>query len=146
MNSKSIGVVSEAAAIFSLTASGRHVLIPFGNNQRYDLAYEDNGRFVRAQVKTCRLKNGSIIFKTSSVNPLTGARRQYVDEADVFVVHCPETGGTYLVPVEECGASAHSLRVGPYRGGPKTTSRYAKEYEIITQQSAVVQPGTTLDS
>ena len=43
------------------------MLIPFGDNQRYDLVVEREGNFVRVQCKTGRVrKEGQILFNTCS--------------------------------------------------------------------------------
>jgi hypothetical protein len=53
--------------VAALVAVGKHVLLPFGDNLRYDLAYEEeDGSFVRVQCKTGRLVDGVILFPTSS--------------------------------------------------------------------------------
>jgi hypothetical protein len=89
---------------------------------------DEGGKLVRAQVKTGRLADGVITFKTSSVNGFTGKRTGYEGGADIFLVYCPETEGVYRVPVEGAPASSMSLRVEPARGGPKLTLRWAKDY------------------
>lgn len=128
MNPKAIGELSEGVVLAHLLKMGTPVLLPFGNNQRYDFVLDEGGRFVRAQVKTGRLANGCITFKTSSVNGFTGKRTGYTGSADIFLVYCPETDGVYRVPVSDCGSSAMSLRVDAPRGGPKTTIRWARDY------------------
>ena len=129
MNPKAVGEISEGVVLGALLKQGKTVLMPFGNNQRYDLVIDEDGTFVRAQVKTGRLRNGVICFNTSSVNGFTGKRTVYDGQADVFLVYCPETDGVYNIPVSECGVSVTSLRVEP---GKKDVSgsRWAKDYQI----------------
>lgn len=130
MNPKAVGELSEGIVLAHLLRKGIPVLMPFGNNQRYDFVTDEDGSFVRVQVKTGRLANGCVSFKTSSVNGFTGKRTTYVGGADVFMIYCPETGTVYRVPVSECGNSMTSLRVDPPRGGPKTTLRWARDYVV----------------
>ncbi len=67
MNSKGIGEKTEAKIISCLVLKEKVVLIPFGDNQRYDIVIEDDdGTFKRIQCKTGRLKNGAIKFPTCS--------------------------------------------------------------------------------
>jgi hypothetical protein len=62
-DTKTIGDRSEAQVLATLIDAGYHVAIPFGENHRYDFIVEDpNGRLLRIQVKTGRLKNGAIRF------------------------------------------------------------------------------------
>ncbi len=130
MNPKAIGELSEGIALAHLLKNGAVVLLPFGNNQRYDLVIDEGGVFVRAQVKTGRLRNGRVVFKTNSVNGFTGKRRDYLGGADVFLVYCPETDEVYRIPVSDCGHTGASLRINAPKGGPKTTLRWAKDYVI----------------
>ena len=129
MNTKGIGEVSEGIVLAHLLKSGRTVLLPFGNNQRYDLVVDEDGTFVRVQVKTGRLERGCVVFNTSSVNGFTGKRTTYAGTADVFMVYCPATGGVYRVPVAECGASMMSLRVDPAAKN-WSTIHWAKDYLV----------------
>jgi len=130
MNPKAVGEISEGMVLAALVKRGKVVLMPFGNNQRYDFVIDEGGRFERAQVKTGRLANGVITFKTSSVNGFTGKRTTYEGGADVFLVYCPETDTVYRVPVNDVGTSMASLRVDPAKGGSKTGSRQAKDYAL----------------
>ena len=54
MNSKHVGDTSEAQVIAALLKMGKNVLLPFGDNQRYDVVIEEKGKFIRIQVKTAR--------------------------------------------------------------------------------------------
>lgn len=130
MNPKGIGEISECMVLAALIKQGKVVLIPFGNNQRYDLVIDEDGTFVRVQVKTGRLINGVVKFQACSINGFTRERRNYRDQADVFCVYCPETDAVYRVPVSSIGRRQGSLRVSPTKGGPKTTIRWAEDYLV----------------
>jgi hypothetical protein len=48
MNSKAKGEISEGVILGHLIKSGRNMLIPFGNNKRYDLVEDKGeGKFAR---------------------------------------------------------------------------------------------------
>jgi hypothetical protein len=131
MNPKAIGEVSEGVVLALLIKRGHPVLIPFGNNQRYDLVVDlGEGRFERVQVKTARIRNGCVTFKTSSVNGFTGARRDYANQADAFYAYCPDDERVYRVPVGICGKSMVTLRVAPARGGPSGRIRLASDFVV----------------
>lgn len=130
LNPKAIGERSEGIVLAELMKLGCVVLLPFGNNQRYDLVVDEEGTFVRVQVKTCWWKNGCVGFKTNSVNAFTGQRKTYFGEADVFMVYSEYTGKVYRLPVAEAGSSATHLRVDPIRGGATSGIRWAKDYEL----------------
>jgi PD-(D/E)XK endonuclease len=75
--------VSEGVVLAHLLKRGYVALLPFGNNQRYDFVIDDGDTFVRAQVKTGRLKDGIVIFKTSSVNGFTDKRTTCAGRRDL---------------------------------------------------------------
>lgn len=133
---KAIGDQTTAFVLARLVQVYEQVLLPFGENQRYDLVVEDRGEFIRVQCKTGRLRNGAVFFPTCSTSYLTrsdGARptqRHYRDAADVFGVYCPETDVVYLVPVAAVGTRMAALRVHPTRNNQSKKVRWAREFEV----------------
>jgi hypothetical protein len=127
-----VGQRTEAAILAELVRRGYSVLLPFGTNQRYDLVLDLDGRFVRAQCKTGRLRKGVVLFSTKSVQANTRriVVRDYKADADVFVVYCPDTRRLYCVPVEEAPTGYMYLRVEPTRNGQKHRVRWASNYEL----------------
>lgn len=128
-----VGERTEGAILSELVRRGYCVLVPFGVNQRYDLVIDLDGEFVRAQCKTGCLRGGVVEFRTRSVRSNTArtATRGYVGEADIFLVHCPDTGGIYSVPVNDAPRGGHMyLRVDPTRNGQTQGVRWAKTYEL----------------
>lgn len=101
-------------------------------NQRYDLVLDLSGKFVRAQCKTGRLRNGVVAFRTVSIrsNTRRNFTRGYSGEADLFLVYCPETGRIYAVPVDEAPAGHGYLRVEPTQNGQESGIHWAHEYEL----------------
>lgn len=131
-NTKAVGNVTEAMVLAALTKAGHHVLIPWGDNLRYDLALDNNGSFVRVQCKTGRLQNGAIVFSVAStVGRMGTGHRTYADEADMFGVYCPETDGVYLVPVVGCGNRECSLRVTATKNNQRSGVRLAADYLVV---------------
>ena len=127
-----VGLRIEAVIVAELTRRGIAVLQPCSFNHRYDLVLDLQGQFVRAQCKTGRLRDGVVRFNTVSTrcNARRAIRRDYRDDVDVFLVHCPDTGGTYAVPVEEAAAGVASLRVRPTDNGQASGVRWARDYEL----------------
>jgi hypothetical protein len=89
----------------ALYSAGFTVLVPFGENTRYDLVIDEGVDLARVQCKTGRLRNGAVWFSTCSSyahHRSPGARtRTYIGEVDYFAVHSPETGGVYLIPIQD---------------------------------------------
>ena len=129
MNPKTVGEISEGQVVAALLRLGKVVLTPFGDNQRYDLVVEEDGVFIRVQVKTGRLRNNTIQFNTSSTTYEKGWK-DYRGSADVFGVYCHETDTVYIVPVLECGHREARLRLKPTKNGQKTNVRIASHYEL----------------
>lgn len=131
-NPKSIGELTEAMVLAALLRAGKTVLKPFGDNQRYDLVVDEEGKFQRIQCKTGRLKNGVIFFSTRSV---AGGKkiyiRTYVGQIEFFGIYCPETDKCYLVPITECGINNTSIRVETGKNPRHKRSRNAKDFEIM---------------
>ncbi len=127
-----VGQRSEGAIIAELVRRGYHVLVPFGVNQRYDLVIDVDGRFVRAQCKTGRLRAGSVVFATRSVlsNTRRSICRDYAGQADLFLVYCPETDGVYVVPVKEASMSHMSLRVEPTSNRQAQGINWARDFQL----------------
>jgi hypothetical protein len=129
-----IGDRTEAIVIAALVRLGHRVLRPLSANQRYDLVLDLGGRFLRAQCKTGRLRNGAIEFSVRSCRSNRNATfvRSYTgEEADVFLVHCPETDRIYAVPVGDSGAlRTMSLRVAAPANGQSKGIRWAADHEL----------------
>jgi hypothetical protein len=132
---KDIGDRSTLAIILALREHGFRVLLPFGENTRYDLAIERAGVFARVQCKTGRLIAGAVCFRTASSyyhhpRPKMPAKH-YKGQVDYFAVFCPETGNVYLVPIDDLQPLTQaSLRVEPTRNRQADRIRWAAEYAL----------------
>ena len=117
---KAVGDRTTLAVMLALHEVGYTLLVPFGENTRYDLVVDDGNRFARVQCKTGRLRAGAIRFKVRSSyahhpNPKL-LRRDYEGQVDYFGVYCPETSGVYLVPFAAAALKTQAaLRVDPPR-------------------------------
>jgi hypothetical protein len=132
-DTKSVGDFSEVAALHALASAGYLVAIPFGENQRYDLIIEKEGILSRVQVKTGRLRRGSITFNCFSSHLHRGgvACRRYTGEIEYFAVYCPETKETYLIPPGDVDVLRASLRVSPSRNRQVKGVRFASQYKVF---------------
>jgi PD-(D/E)XK endonuclease len=127
-----VGQRTEAAILSELVRRGYSVLLPFGVNQRYDLVLDLDGKFVRAQCKTGRLRGGSIEFSPRSVRANRSGvfTRSYQGDVEIFLVHCPQVDRIYAVPVEETPRSHMALRLKPARNGQARRTHPAEKYEL----------------
>jgi hypothetical protein len=129
MNPKAKGEITEAVILAELMKRGKVVLLPFGNNQRYDLLIDDGGTFTRVQCKTGRLINHCVRFYTRSVNGFTGKKRGYRGEIDLFMVYCPDNQKIYAINVNDAPESEMYLRIHPSRNGQRVGVFFASDYE-----------------
>jgi PD-(D/E)XK endonuclease len=138
-NPKAIGERSQAYITAKLLEVGYNVLIPYGDNTRYDLVIEDaDGQFWRVQCKTGWVENDGayIAFKTASSYYHTKAgrtshgRRDYRGQVEYFAVYCPDTGKVYPVPIDHVGTASANLRLLPTGNKQEKNVRWAKDYEL----------------
>jgi hypothetical protein len=138
-DNKSVGERSQAIILARLSEVGYSVMIPFGENHRYDLVIEDgDGNFHRIQCKTGCISNGSIDFNTASNyyhHPRKGEkvdyrRKDYKGQIDFFAVYSPDTKKVYLVPVDHIPITEGRLRLEPTKNNQEKYVRWAKDYEL----------------
>ena len=134
MNTKAVGDASVAQVMASLIKKGKKVLIPFGDNDRYDFVLDDDGKFLRVQGKTGKLKNGVVRFLTSSTTRKSKnagwSKKSYHGQIDLFGVYCPQNDKCYLISIDELpNVNEAKLRVEPAKK-MKPDIRWAKDYEI----------------
>ena len=127
-----VGVQTEAVILAELVRRGYRVLLPFGQNQRYDLVVEIDGCFTRVQCKTGRLRNGCVIFSANSVRSNThrSVLRDYKDDVELFIVHCPDTGGIYVIPIDDVTRTQGTLRIEPTANSQGKHVRWARDYQL----------------
>jgi hypothetical protein len=138
MHPKQKGDVTTARVMAALIAAGFRVLVPWGENHRYDLVIEDTqGTFYRIQCKTARLVTGCLAFNSSSTgNPNDPSRHNYLGQADFFGLFAPDLDKCYLVPVEKVATVEVRLRLEPTRNNQSKGVTWAATYEISPQISA----------
>jgi hypothetical protein len=127
MQTRVIGERTEGIVLAELLKRGYTVSIPFGGSQRYDFILDDGQRLLKAQCKTGRMRQGTLVFNTCSVNGLTHVKADYRGQIDVFLVYSSDTAKVYVVPVDEVGRREGWLRVAP---STKPNVRIAVDFEL----------------
>jgi hypothetical protein len=127
-----VGQRTEGAILSVLIRRGYSVLVPFGVNQRYDLVLDCDGRLLRAQCKTGRLRDGVVQFSSQSVQSNTrGTKtRSYTGQVDLFIVFCTDNERVYVIPADEVPSCEMYLRIDPPRNRQGKRVRWAKDYEL----------------
>ena len=67
-------------------------------------------------------------------------QRHYRGQVDAFAVYCRETGGVYLIPIEELPLDRAHLRVSAPLNGQRKRVRFAKDNEIATLNCIAADP------
>lgn len=132
MNSKDVGDATVGSILAAFLHAGLAVLIPFGDNERYDLVVEENKRFYKIQCKTLRdTKKGAMAFSTCSSYAHRGrGRKNYKGEIDYFAAYSKALNKVYLVSVNDVGNTECTLRVFPTDNNQKENIRWAADYEF----------------
>jgi PD-(D/E)XK endonuclease len=131
---KDVGDRTTLAVMLALHMAGHTVLVPSGENTRYGLVFDDGNRLARVQCKTARFRSGAVVFKAASSyahhRSAQITRRGYQGEIDYFGVHCPETGGVYLIPIGDVPGTDVRLRLEPALNGQQKGVHPAETYEF----------------
>ena len=132
MNSKTKGELSEAKALYEFQKHNIPVCLPWGDNQRYDMIAEFNGKLNRIQVNTSNEEeNGSIkCYCRSSKNHTTNkVCSTYQGEVDYFVFYNQTYDKIAIVPIEEIGdKTVISLRITEPKNGQKKGIKFFDDY------------------
>lgn len=132
MNSKSIGNIGEAKALCKFVELGIPVYIPFGDNEKADLIAEFNGKLNKIQIKTSiKAENGVMKFDltSSTVHRNNGEKHIYTkEEIDYFICYNIERDKLFLIPVEQTGNTAITIRYEKPRNNQTKGIRFEEDY------------------
>lgn len=109
-DTNTIGSITETKILLWCIENNISVSLPYDNKKRYDQIWDVNGKLLRIQIKTARIKDKlheAIEFNCYSVS--NGKKHNYTKkEIDYFAVWFDNE--VYLIPVEECGTSSKKIR------------------------------------
>ncbi len=135
-NTAKQGEITESMILARLIQLGYECLLPWGHDHRYDIAIDDDGKLIRIQCKTAHYheESGCITFNTAITYARVGGkphiRKGYKGEADYFAVYSPDTGKTYLMPVEDAPGASARLRLYTTKNNQQKGIKWAKDYEL----------------
>lgn len=125
------GTITEMQVALALLKRGLTVSRPLVES-RYDLVLEYQEKFYRIQIKTSRLKEDKsvIIFNTSNshTNTKGTTNRNYKGDVDFFATYY--NGDCYLIPVDDCGNRAKTLRLKKTKNGQITGISFLENYTV----------------
>jgi hypothetical protein len=130
-----VGDKTTLAVMAALYEAGYDLYTPFGENTRTDLVIERGGELLRVQIKSGRLRRGTVQFACCSTyghHPAPAlVRRSYHGEIDAFGVYCKETRGVYLIPIADIdNNTAVWLRVDEPKNKQRDRIRWAADYLV----------------
>lgn len=133
MNSKDKGNIGEAIVLAEFTKRQIQVAIPFGDNARYDLIAEFNGKLNKIQVKYCGqiTENDSFICPcASSTNHTTNKHlTTYDNDVDYIAFYIASIDKLLLVPIEQLiGKKTITFRLEPPKNGQKAGINLVDDY------------------
>ena len=102
VNTKQIGNITELKVILAFLELGYNVLLPYGDNERYDFVSDVKGDFLRIQVKSAitRDNGATFCFSCRSCNRKDGKIVHHLysnEEIDYFATIFNEK--CYLIPL-----------------------------------------------
>ena len=137
MNSKDKGNIGEAVVLAEFVKNNIQVAIPFGDNARYDLIAEFNGKLNRIQVKYCNqqiTENNSISCPcASSTNHTTNKHYStYENDIDYFCFYIVEWNEILILPIEEIGTKkVITFRQDPPKNNQTKGINLVENYRLI---------------
>jgi PD-(D/E)XK endonuclease len=139
---KQKGLQAELFVAYLLSRNGFHVLVPFGEDTRYDLVSEKRGVFKRIQVKHVVSKNGALEVQLRSTNNYQTIHYS-PEDVDIIAACSLEDGKVYFIPLGDViNRSTLSLRLvdcknNQQRGIVKATD-YEFRFDLLESSSAGV--------
>lgn len=103
MNTRDIGNITTLKVITKFSELGYNILIPFGDNTKYDFVVEKENKFTKIQCKTSRLSRNkkSINFNTSvAATNCSGSRIKHYSENDVDYFATVWNNVVYVIPAK----------------------------------------------
>jgi len=103
------------------------VLIPVGENNRYDLVAERDGKFIRIQVKYITPKDGALDVNCRSSNNWS-VLHYTPEEIDVIAAFNSDSKSIYYIPVSKINHSSFKLRINSAKNNQKTKIHFADDF------------------
>lgn len=126
---KQKGDIAEAFVTYILKQNGFNVLVPWGEDNRYDLVSEKKGIFKRIQVKYVTPKDGTLLVNlrsSNNYNIIHYSRK----EVDIIAAYCSKYKKVYFIPLGSINnASTFKLRLEPTKNKQKKFVVEASKYE-----------------
>ena len=129
MTPSEVGAIAEREVAYALERSGWFVYLPhLAAHARVDLVAVRHAELLRVQVKSARVRDDIVMFRTCSN---TGnVPKAYHGEIDAFGVYAPALERVYLVPIQGTPDRVCTLRLEPTKSGQVKGTRLAADFEL----------------
>ena len=132
---KQKGNIGEAKCLAKMVELGVPVCLPFGDNERYDMVIEHNGKLEKIQIKysSQQESEGSIVFKTaSSTNHTTNKHlSSYENDVDAFLFYNSLTDEVYYMPISIIqNRKSVTMRMQPSKNGQVKNCLFTADYLV----------------
>ena len=133
MNSKNKGNIGEAIVLAEFTKRNIQVCIPFGDNARYDLVAEFNGKLNKIQVKYCGQETINNSFEcpcVSSTNHTTNKHLStYENDVDYMAFYIIAIDKILLIPIDKIsGRKTITFRTELPKNGQRVGVNFVEDY------------------
>ena len=130
INWKTFGDIGEAIVIAEAIKKGYTVSIPFGDNKKYDLIIERNGKLEKIQVKY-HSGNGIFIRVDCCYNKGYKPKKYTGKDIDAIIVYDAYTKKCYYISSEYFieGRNGIELRLVPTKNNQEKRVNWAKDFE-----------------
>ncbi|MFB3919988.1 MAG: group I intron-associated PD-(D/E)XK endonuclease [Candidatus Velamenicoccus archaeovorus] len=123
------GDIAEAYVLFLLKQRGFHVLVPWGEDHRFDMVAEKNGIYKKVQVKYVSAKNGILEIPLRSCNNHKVIHYSPLD-VDIIAAYHDAARKVYFVPLKNISnRSSFKIRLIPARNNQQEKIVPASRYE-----------------
>lgn len=132
MNTKTKGIITETETKLFFQKLGYTVSTPEGDNARYDLIIDIDGKLLRIQCKTAKKSADGKSFEVDGTNTRYHDGRYikvFYDASEIEYFATTLDGKCYLLPVDMIHRRT-VLRLMPSDSGQWRRSNWAQDYEI----------------
>jgi len=130
MHKKTKGSIAEMAVAAKLLKMRWSILFPYGENSRYDLVAEKNGKFVKVQVKYITPCNGVLDVNCKSSNNWS-VDKYTAKQIDFIAAYDSENNEIYFVPSTKFNSSCIKLRIKPTKNKQKVSINTAGNFLLF---------------
>jgi len=123
------GDIAETYVLYLLIQNGLHVLLPWGEDHRFDMVVEKDGVYKKVQIKYVSARNGVLEVPIRSCNNYKVIHYS-PEDVDIIAAYHAETQKVYFVPLKNIGnRSSLKIRLSSAKNHQQKKIVLASQYE-----------------